>query len=154
MVTHAVDYTREDKFATTELDLFLGKEFIVTFHRTPLRSVSALIERLAKNAGPGPRGTDRIAHSLLDLLIDNYTPMLAERASDMFLWEGEMRSRVLTEVLSGTLQVRFQVYNYVAYMTDRYQSYANPGQIVSLGSVFTGASSNFNPLLDPVDLGF
>ena len=83
-----------------------------------------------------------------------YTPMLAERASDMFLWEGEMRSRVLTEVLSGTLQVRFQVYNYVAYMTDRYQSYANPGQIVSLGSVFTGASSNFNPLLDPVDLGF
>lgn len=83
-----------------------------------------------------------------------YTPMLLERASDMFLWEGEMRSRVLTEVLSGTLQVRFQVYNYVGYMTDRYQSYATPGQIVSLGSVFTGASSNFNPLLDPVDLGF
>jgi HK97 family phage major capsid protein len=84
----------------------------------------------------------------------NYTPMLLERASDMFLWEGEMRSRVLTEVLSGTLQVRFQVYNYVAYMTDRYQSYATPGQIVSLGSVFTGASSNFNPLLNPVNLGF
>jgi HK97 family phage major capsid protein len=83
-----------------------------------------------------------------------YTPMLAERSSDMFLWEGEMRTRVLTEVLSGTLQVRFQVYNYVAYLTNRYQSYATPGQVVSFGSVFTGASSNFNPLLDPVDLGF
>ena len=41
MVTHAVDYTRQDKFATTELDLFLGNEFIVTFHRQSLRSVSA-----------------------------------------------------------------------------------------------------------------
>jgi len=78
MVTHAVDYTRADKFATTELDLFLGKEFLVTFHRTPLRSVTALIDRLAKNAGPGPRGPDRLAHSLLDLLVDNYTPMLGE----------------------------------------------------------------------------
>jgi magnesium transporter len=78
MVTHGVDFNRQDKFATTELDLFLGKEFLVTFHRTALRSVTALIDRLAKNVGPGPRGPDRLAHSLLDLLIDNYTPMLAE----------------------------------------------------------------------------
>ena len=78
MVTHAVDYSRKDKFATTELDLFLGKEFLITFHRTPLRSVSLLSERLGKNAGPGPRGPDRLAHTLLDLLVDNYTPMLAE----------------------------------------------------------------------------
>ena len=78
MVTHAVDFSRQDKFASTELDLFLGKEFLVTFHRTPLRSVSTLSDRLAKNAGPGPRGPDRLAHSLLDLLVDNYAPMLAE----------------------------------------------------------------------------
>lgn len=83
MVTHAVDYTRQDKFATTELDLFLGKEFIVTFHRQPLRSVNTLIERLAKNVGPGPRGADRIAHSLLDLLVDHYTPMLAELHTEL-----------------------------------------------------------------------
>ncbi len=83
MVTHAVDYSRQDKFATTELDLFLGHEFIVTFHRQPLRSVNALIERLAKNAGPGPRGPDRIAHSLLDLMVDNYTPMLAELHTEL-----------------------------------------------------------------------
>ena len=78
MVTHAVDFSRQDKFASTELDLFLGKEFLVTFHRTPLRSVTTLSERLAKNAGPGPRGPDRLAHSLLDLLVDNYAPMIME----------------------------------------------------------------------------
>ncbi|HVZ63979.1 MAG TPA: magnesium/cobalt transporter CorA [Lacunisphaera sp.] len=78
LVTHAVDFTREEKFASTELDLFLGKEYLVTFHRQPLRSVMALAERLAKAAGPGPRGPDRLAHSLLDLLVDNYVPTLAE----------------------------------------------------------------------------
>lgn len=84
----------------------------------------------------------------------NYTPMLAERSSDLFLWEGEARTRVLSEVLSGTLQVRFQIYNYVAYLTNRYQSYANPGQVMSVGSVFTGQAAAFNPLLNPVNLGF
>ena len=83
MVMHAVDYNREDKFATTELDLFLGKEFLVTYHRTDLRSVSTLTERLAKSAGPGPRGPDRLAHSLLDLLVDYYHPMLTELHNEL-----------------------------------------------------------------------
>ncbi len=83
MVTHAVDYSREDKFATTELDLFLGKEFLVTFHRTTLRSVNALTDRLAKNAGPGPRGPDRLAHTLIDLLVDFYHPMLTELHTEL-----------------------------------------------------------------------
>lgn len=107
MVTHAVDYSKEDKFATTELDLFLGKEFIVTFHRTPLRSVNTLIERYAKNAGIGPRGPDRIAHSLLDLLVDNYAPMLADLHTEL----EEIEDIVLTkasnkEFVSELLYVR------------------------------------------------
>jgi magnesium transporter len=107
MVTHAVDYTRQEKFATTELDLFLGKEFIVTFHRQSLRSVSALIERLAKNAGPGPRGPDRIAHSLLDLLVDNYTPLLAELHNELEEIEEIVLSKASEEKLvSELLHVR------------------------------------------------
>lgn len=39
---------------------------------------------------------------------------------DIFLWEGSLRTRALQEVLSGTLQVRLQVYNYVAFMPGRY----------------------------------
>jgi len=107
MVTHGVDFTKKDKFATTELDLFLGKEFLVTFHRTPLRSVSALIERLTKNSGPGPRGPDRLAHSLLDLLIDNYAPMLAtlhdelEQIEDVVLTQESSK-----EFVSELLKVR------------------------------------------------
>lgn len=47
------------------------------------------------------------------------TRVVTLRTSDIYLWEGQMRTRVLSEVLSGTLQVRFQIYNYVAFMPDR-----------------------------------
>ncbi|GLZ36219.1 hypothetical protein Lesp02_84060 [Lentzea sp. NBRC 105346] len=45
--------------------------------------------------------------------------MFNARTSDMYLWEGAKRTRVLQEVLSGTLQIRFQVYEYAAFMPDR-----------------------------------
>ncbi|MGW1158432.1 phage major capsid protein [Streptomyces sp. NPDC002513] len=49
----------------------------------------------------------------------NETRIVTARTSDMYLWEGNMRTRVLQEVLSGTLQVRFQVWNYFAFMGNR-----------------------------------
>jgi magnesium transporter len=83
IVTHAVDFTRTDKFNSTELDLFLGKDFLVTFHTAPLRSVSTLMERVTKNVGVGPRGPDRIAHTLIDLLVDNYAPVIDELRAEL-----------------------------------------------------------------------
>jgi hypothetical protein len=49
----------------------------------------------------------------------NETRTIIARWLDLYLWEGAMRSRVLQEVLSGTLQVRFQLFNYVAFMPHR-----------------------------------
>lgn len=49
----------------------------------------------------------------------NETRIITARTSDLYLWEGAMRTRVLMEVLSGTLQARFQLYNYVAFMGNR-----------------------------------
>jgi magnesium transporter len=83
IVMHAVDFTRSDKFASTELDLFLGKEFLVTFHRKPLKSVQATIDRVTKTAGVIARGPDRLAHNVLDSLIDNYQPVLAELGGEL-----------------------------------------------------------------------
>ncbi|MDP3071817.1 MAG: magnesium/cobalt transporter CorA [Opitutaceae bacterium] len=83
IVTHAVDFTRTEKFNTTELDLFLGRDYVVTFHTAPLRSVSTLMERFAKAAGAGPRGPDRIAHTLIDLLVDHYAPVVEELRAEL-----------------------------------------------------------------------
>lgn len=42
------------------------------------------------------------------------------REDDLLLWEGAMRMRALPEVLSGTLQIRFQIYAYSAFIPDRF----------------------------------
>lgn len=83
IVTHAIDFTRTEKFASIELDLFLGKEYLVTFHRTPLRSVQATIDRVAKSAGVIARGPDRLAHNVLDFLVDNYQPVIGELGAEL-----------------------------------------------------------------------
>ena len=49
----------------------------------------------------------------------NETRTIIARWLDLFFWEGSLQTRVLSEVLSGTLQVRFQVYAYSAFMAGR-----------------------------------
>lgn len=83
IVTHAVDFKRTEKFNTTELDFFLGKDYVVTFHTAPLRSVSTLVDRTLKSTVAGPRGPDRIAHTLIDLLVDNYAPVIDELRAEL-----------------------------------------------------------------------
>ena len=42
------------------------------------------------------------------------------KADDLLLWEGTPRFRALPEILSGTLQIRYQVYQYSAFMPNRF----------------------------------
>src|SRR6185295_5086785 len=97
LVMHAVDFTRADKFATTELDLFIGKDYLVTFHRTPLKSVQGAIDRVAKSSGIIARGPDRLAHTVLDLLVDNYQPVMVELVREL----EEIEESVLTKESSS-----------------------------------------------------
>jgi HK97 family phage major capsid protein len=70
---------------------------------------------------------------------DTFTPVIAGVFDDLLLFEGEIRTRALQEVLSGTLQVRFQVYSYLAFMPNRYQD-AN-SRIISYGNVNSGTTA-------------
>lgn len=47
---------------------------------------------------------------------------LAAKWDDLWLFEGNVRTRVLDQVLSGTLQIRFQLVNYVAFLARYGQS--------------------------------
>src|ERR1043166_5534137 len=67
MVIHAVDYSRKDGvFATSELNFFLGKNFLVTYHEVPIRSVALTEEQAVKSATHIARAPDRLAYNLLD----------------------------------------------------------------------------------------
>src|SRR3954470_19093429 len=100
MVIHAVDYSRKDGvFATSELDFFLGKNFLVTYHTVPLRSVTLIEEMSVKGTVAVARAPDRVAHLLLDALVENYKPALDELSMEL----AELESRVLENPTRETL---------------------------------------------------
>lgn len=88
IVMHAVDYSKTDKFSTTELDLVLGKTFLITFHRQPLKHVQAALDRSLRSPTALVRGPDRFAHTILDSMVEAYKPALDELRHELELIEG------------------------------------------------------------------
>ncbi|HEY6169604.1 MAG TPA: magnesium/cobalt transporter CorA [Verrucomicrobiae bacterium] len=100
MVIHAVDYHRKDAmFGTSELNFFLGKNFLVTYHERPLKSVTIVEERAIKGTMHIARAPDRMAHNLLDAIVENYKPALEELSLEI----GELEELVLKHPGKETL---------------------------------------------------
>ena len=49
----------------------------------------------------------------------NEDKVIVMRASDCYLWESSIRTRMLPEVGSGTLTVRAQAYGYISFTAER-----------------------------------
>ena len=110
MVIHAVDYSRKDGcFGTSELNFFLGKNFLITYHHEPLRSVSMVEERAVNGAMNIARAPDRVAHSLLDHLVDNYKPALDELSMEIAELEQQAFQKPSKETLNKILRVKKEV---------------------------------------------
>ncbi len=50
----------------------------------------------------------------------NEDQIIVMRASDCYLWESALKTRVLPDIGSGNLTVRLQVYGYLAFTAERY----------------------------------
>lgn len=110
MVIHAVDYSRKDGvFGTSELNFFLGKNFLVTYHAAPLRSVAMTEERACKGTIHIARAPDRVAHNLLDAIVDNYKPALEELSLEIAELEQEALQNPTHKTLNQILQVKKEV---------------------------------------------
>lgn len=109
LVMHAVDYTRTEKFNTTELCVFLGKEYLVTFHRRPLRSVQSAKDRCTKGLSSGLRSADRLAHLVLDLLTDNYKPVVDELRDEIEELEETVLAKATTDLTPALLQLKAEI---------------------------------------------
>jgi HK97 family phage major capsid protein len=79
----------------------------------------------------------------------SWAPMLLGRWSDCIFWQSEPVVRVMSDVLGGTLQARFQVHTYIAAIPNRVQwaggnvSFSGSSQG---GGVNTGAAVSYGGL--------
>lgn len=110
LVMHAVDYsTAEHRFETHELNIFIGKNFLVTYHDRPLRSVTLTIDRVMKNAAAVARAPDRLTYTLLDFLLDNYNPAIERLALEIADLERNLLKTTADEFLPSVLRLKGEV---------------------------------------------
>lgn len=113
MVIHAVDYSRKDgAFGTSELNFFLGKNFLVTYHAHALKSVMSMEEKCTKGTMHTARAPDRVAHGLLDAIVENYKPALEELALEI----AEVEDHVLRDPGAKTLNRIIQIKKEVLHL--------------------------------------
>jgi magnesium transporter len=110
LVIHAVDYSRKDgKFATNELNFFLGKNFVVTYHEGANRSVALTEERAVNGNTHIGRAPDRVAYNLLDSVVDSYKPALDELSLEIAELEQLALQNPSKETLNKILQIKKEV---------------------------------------------
>jgi magnesium transporter len=78
LILHGIRFDAPtDNFITRELDIFLGRNFLITHHQGPMRSISATRELCAKNLiASFARGADFLLHQILDQMFEHYFPNL------------------------------------------------------------------------------
>lgn len=110
MVIHAVNYLQTThEFRTTELNMFIGKNFLVTVHNDPVKSVTTTIERVIKNAPLIARAPDRLTYNLLDALLENYQPALEDLGAEIAELESSVMENPSADILNSVLKLKSEV---------------------------------------------
>jgi magnesium transporter len=107
IIVHGINYHIESEVVeTTELALFMGKNYVVTSHDIPMPSVSSMMDRVRKDGRPMRRGVDFLAHDLIDALVDNFMPTLEEMDEKNDQLEAEVLREPRRETLRSIMQLK------------------------------------------------
>jgi len=113
IVMHAAATTpRAQRVRTIELNICLGKNYIVTIHQEAIQGVETAIERTQKNPSVMSKGSDNLLHLVVDSLVDNYMPVLD--AMDYKI--NNIETQVLQNPTQKTLNHIFAVKKDVMYL--------------------------------------
>ena len=77
-IVHGVkpDETTSTNFVTKELDGYLGKNYVITFHVERFQSIKNVKEQLRTSPFAMQRGPAYLLHQILDRLVDLYMPVV------------------------------------------------------------------------------
>ena len=77
LIVHGVrPETNSANFVTKELDAFLGKNFVVTFHIERFKSIKNVKQHIRASTFACQRGAAYLMHQILDQIVDLYMPVV------------------------------------------------------------------------------
>jgi magnesium transporter len=108
IIAHAIrtdkSYTQMD---TMELNIFLGENYMVSvFLDSEMPSVEALWRRLERDERITQNGSDFLCHSLLDILVDDYMPILDRMDDEIEVLEDQVLEKPTSKTMSRILELK------------------------------------------------
>ncbi|MFN2382634.1 MAG: magnesium/cobalt transporter CorA [Gemmatimonadota bacterium] len=96
-----------ERFQTLKLAAFLGPNYLVTYHRRPLRSVSAVRGKHRRAAAATAfRGADYLLYEVLDHVIEFYFPVLETLEDDVQKIEAQLFTTCGPDTLESILTTK------------------------------------------------
>lgn len=107
IVLNAMNFDASDglSLSTTELDIFLGPNYIVTHHDQPIPALEKAREAFGRDKRYTARGPDHLLYKILDLLIADYMPIV-EAIDDQI---DRVEDEVLVKAAPDTLERIFSL---------------------------------------------
>ncbi len=108
IIVQGIDYVAQtERLAVTELDLFIGRNYVVSFHDRPLPAVGR-VRQLVEDPGLGflARGADWLAHSLIDMLVDDVAPAVGTMTDTLERLEEEVITSPTPQLLEDVLLLK------------------------------------------------
>lgn len=133
MVMHAVNFTsREEELSTLELNVFLGKNYVVTYHARPIKSVIQAKEQCMKNPIQiMGKHSDFLVYTILDSLVDNFIPTL--NALDFRI--DEIEDEIFEQDSSNVVEKIVAVRNDIIYLRKVIRPQRNTINQLTLGTL-------------------
>lgn len=106
LVMNAVNPKSRFSLSTIELNMFVGKEFLVTYHVEKMRSISLAVEKCRQHSALFARAPDRLAHSILDAMVENYGQVLDELSIEIQEIEDNVFSEKSKQFITDVLKAK------------------------------------------------
>lgn len=107
VITHGLLAGSTADFAESlELDAFLGKNFLVTHHAKPSRSVAGITDAVLRDGGPMRRGSTLLLHAILDTQIEGISEVVEGIEARLEELEGCVFAAPRTFDLEGLLDLK------------------------------------------------
>ncbi len=106
LVFHAMFFNSEKlSFDISELDIFFGEKYVVTYHTKPVPAINQLRKRLEKSISIMSSGTDELLHAVLDTVVDNYGTSFKRLEREIY----KLEAQILTDASNRTFNDLFRL---------------------------------------------
>lgn len=113
LILHAAGFNEAtSKVKTLELNICVGKNFLLTVHMDPIPSLKTAWERTEKNVSIMGQGSDNLLYQVIDSLVDNYFPVIDMLDSRV----DKIESEVFSNPSEDTLEQIFSLKNDVLFL--------------------------------------